>query len=179
MKIQYLQDTDTLHIELYPEEAGDKQDFDENTSLGLDSQGRLCSVTIKNASDRIDVSSFKSESPHSKNGLNLNAAERGWLNEYRRQLHQKFPGLVEDLFIYGPYARGISDPDIEMNVLVLIRQGDRKRKEEVNYLGHTIDMDGYFVAPSIMVYSKEEWAEGNGNVAWIFERVTREGIRVL
>ena len=179
MKIIYLQDTDTLHIELYPEEAGDRQDFDENTSLDLDAKGRLCAITIKHASDRIDVSSLKTTSPYTKKGLNLNTNEQRWLDEYRRQLQQKFPGLVEDMLIYGPYARGISDPDIEMNVLVLIREGDRQRKEEVNYLGHTIDMDGYFVAPSIMVYVQEEWGERKRSGSPIYERVVGEGISVL
>lgn len=179
MKIQYVQDTDILHIELTTEEVGKMQDFDENTSLGLDAEGRICAITIKHASDRIDVSSLKNSPPELKGPLNLNADEQGWLDEYRRQLQQKFPGLVEDIFIYGPYARGISDPDIEMKVLILIGEGDRKIAEEVNYLGHTIDMDGFFVAPSIMVYAKKEWAERQQNGSPIYERVTREGISVI
>ena len=178
MKINYLQDTDTIHIELCPGETGERREFDENTSLGLDAKGRICAITIKHASDRIDVSSLKSASSDTKRRLNLNSNEQGWLDEYRRQLQDKFPGLVEDILIYGPYARGVSDPDVEMDVLVLIREGDRKRKEEVNYLGHTIDMDGFFVGPSIMVYATVEWVKGNPNVSWIYESVTREGVSV-
>ena len=179
MKINYIQDTDTIHIELCPGETGERQEFDENTSLSLDAEGRLCAITIKHASDRIDVSSLITAPSGTKNGLNLNSNEQGWLDEYRRQLQEKFPGLVEDILIYGPYARGVSDPDVEMDVLVLTRAGDHERKEEVNYLGHTIDMDGFFVGPSIMVYTKAEWVKGNPNVSWIYESVTREGVSVI
>ncbi len=178
MKIQYLQDTDTLHIELCPEEAGDRQDFDDNTTFGLDAQGRLCAITIKHASDRIDVSSFKGALPYCKKGLNLNADEQGWLDEYRRQLQQKFPDLVEDIFIYGPYSRGVSDPDIEMEVLVLIREGDNARKDEVSYLGYIIDTESFSTAPSISVYTRTEWAKRKQNDSPIYQRVAREGIRV-
>ena len=179
MNINYLQDTDTLHIELCPEEVSERRNFDENTSLGLDSEGRICAITIKHASDRIDLSSLKSKEEVAKGALNLSHDEQGWLDEYRRQLQERFPGLVEDIFIYGPYARGISDLDVEMNVLVLIREGDRKTEEGVTYLGHTIDMDGFFVGPSIMVYSKEEWAERERNGSPIYQRVIGEGISVL
>ena len=64
-------------------------------------------------------------------------------------------------------------------VLVLISERSRKSAAEAYYLGYTIDMDGYFIAPSLMVYAKAEWAEGNGNVSWTYERATREGISVL
>ena len=60
-------------------------------------------------------------------------------------------------------------------VLVL----EEREPEEVKYLGHTTDMDGYCTAPSIMLFAKEEWAEGNGNVSWSYERANREGISVL
>ena len=179
MKVKHFSDTDTLYIELHQAEVDETLDLDEDTVLELDAAGRLCAITIKHASDRIDVSSLKTAPSGAKSGLNLTTNEQGWLDEYRRQLQDKFPGLVEDVLIYGPYARGVSDPDVEMDVLVLIREGDRKRKEEVNYLGHTIDMDGFFVAPSIMVYAKAEWVKGNPNVSWIYESVTREGVSVI
>ena len=178
MKINYSQDTDTLYIELTPDGGSERRDFDDNTTFALDAEGRICAITIKHASDRMDVSSLKPAASGAKRGLNLTADEQGWLDEYRHQLQQRFPGLVEDILIYSPYARGISDPDIEMQVLVLIREGDRKRKEDVNYLGYTIDVDGYFVAPSIMVYVQEEWAERERNGSPIYERVVSEGISV-
>ncbi len=179
MKIQYSQETDTLHIELCTGEVGNRQDFDDNTTLGLDAEGRLCAITIKHAGDRIDVSSLKSSPARPKRRLNLNAEEQAWLDEYRRQLQEQFPGLVEDIFIYGPYSRGISDPDIKMEVLVLIREGDRDKKDEVSYLGYVIDTESFSAAPSILVYTRTEWAKRKQSDSPIYQRVTREGIRVI
>ncbi len=179
MKINYLQDTDTIHIELCPGETGERREFDENTSLGVDAEGRLCAITIKHASNRIDVSSLKRASSDPKRRLNLTADEQSWLDEYRRQLQDKFPGLVEDILIYGPYARGVSDPDIEMEVLVLIREGDRDKKDEVSYLGYVIDTASFSAAPSISVYTRTEWEKRKQNDSPIYQRVTREGISVI
>lgn len=178
MKIKYFQDTDSLHIELCPAEGGEARDLDDNTLLGLDGSGRLCSITIEHASDRIDIHSLKSVSASGKGMLNLTAEEQGWLNEYRRQLQERFPDLVEDIFIYGPYARGVSDPDVDMNTLVLIREGDREKKEEIGYLGYTIDLSDYFVTPLIGVFTKEEWAEQKRKGDPFYQMVADDGISV-
>ena len=50
--------------------------------------------------------------------LKLTPAEQSWLDEYRQTLARDYPGLVEDIIIYGPHTRGVTDPDIEFRVLV-------------------------------------------------------------
>ena len=59
--------------------------------------------------------------------LRLTAAEQAWLEDVRRRLQHRFPDLVEDIIIHGPWARGIRDPEVEKQMLVIIREGDRKR----------------------------------------------------
>ncbi len=183
MKIKYIRDTDTLHIELFPAQVGETRDLDENTRLDLDGAGQLCAITIKRASSRIDLFSLMGL-PGGVNGLlNLTVAEQGWLDEYRRQLAERFPGLVEDIFVYGLYARGYSrghhDLEIPMNLLVIIREGDREKKEEISYLGYDIDLDGFHVAPSISVYTKAGWAEEKRRNGLDYRMVADEGISVL
>ena len=117
--------------------------------------------------------------PSDKQGtLNLNTAERGWLEEFRRQLEERFPGLVADILIYGPYSRGISDPDVDMKLLVLIREGDSELKNEVLQMEMWIDISGFFVAPSTKVYTLAEWEDSKRNNSPIYRRVTSEGISV-
>ena len=183
MKIKYMQDRDTLHIEIFSAEVGEARDFDENTRLDLDCEGRLCAIAIKGVSSRMDLHSLMGL-PGGVNGLlNLTVAEQGWLDEYRRQLHGRFPGLVEDILIYGMYAHGYSrgskDLNIEMNLLVIICDGDRELKDEVRRLGVMVDLDGFHVAPSILVHTKAEWAEEKRRSGFDYRMVADEGISVL
>ena len=61
MKITYFRDTDTLYIELCPDDVGETRDLDENTLLDLDGQGRLCAITIEHASERMAIPAFSYE----------------------------------------------------------------------------------------------------------------------
>lgn len=110
--------------------------------------------------------------------LNLSADEQAWVDEFRRQLEEKFPGLVEDIIIFGPYARGISDPDVDFNALVLIKEGDRKKAEQVSYLGNLLDVTTFFVAPTIFVRDSAEWAKSKRDGGWIYQ-IAHDGISAL
>jgi len=55
MKIKYFPDTDTLYIEFNAEGVIESRDLDENTVLDLDSEGRLCALTLEHARDRADL----------------------------------------------------------------------------------------------------------------------------
>jgi len=61
MKIQYFQDSDTLHIEFRPAAVAETKDLDENTLIDLDSQGQICGMTIEHASERADIPHFSFE----------------------------------------------------------------------------------------------------------------------
>ena len=58
MKIQYFQDTDTLHIELKNAEVAETRDLDENTPLDVDKDGHILGITIEHASERTDIPRF-------------------------------------------------------------------------------------------------------------------------
>ena len=111
--------------------------------------------------------------------LNLNAKEQGWLNEYRRQLEERFPGLVEDILFYGPYARGVSDPDIDMCMLVLIKKGGQDTERAVHDLGFAVDLEGFFVAPFIKVSTIEEWQNEKRRGYSPFPHVSGDGVSAL
>ena len=110
--------------------------------------------------------------------LNLNADEQAWLDEYRRQLGEKFPGLVEDIIIFGPYARGISDPDVDFNTLVLIKDDDHKKADEVADLGILLDVTTFFVAPTIFPSTMAEWKESKRINGWIYN-LAKDGVSAL
>jgi len=61
MKIQYFQDTDTLHIEFKAVEIAETRDLDENTILDIDRQGNIAGITVEHASKRADIPKFSYE----------------------------------------------------------------------------------------------------------------------
>lgn len=56
MKISYFEDTDTLYIAFCDDSIVESHDFDENTILDLDAQGKVCAITFEHASQRTDLS---------------------------------------------------------------------------------------------------------------------------
>ena len=48
--------------------------------------------------------------------LQLMSDEQQWLEEYRRILDEKFPGLVEEMIIFGSKARGTATEDSDLDV---------------------------------------------------------------
>lgn len=95
--------------------------------------------------------------------LRLTAQERAWLDDLRRHCQEKAPGLVEDIIIYGPWARGIRDPEVEKHLLVVIQDGDFNKREEIHRLVFDVDMSHKFaVCVAVRVATKEELAEWPG-----------------
>ncbi|MGK7884222.1 MAG: DUF2283 domain-containing protein [Crocosphaera sp.] len=55
MKIQYFEDTDTLYIIFSKNPPVETRDIDENTLIDLDENGQMCSMTIEQAKNRVDI----------------------------------------------------------------------------------------------------------------------------
>lgn len=109
--------------------------------------------------------------------LTLIPEEQVWLNAYQKALAEQFPGLVETILVFGSKARGDAGPDSDLDVLVILREGDRSRKRAVRHLGHRLAVLSE-VVPSIMVYTREEWALRKGSGSSFYGTVLRDGIRV-
>jgi uncharacterized protein YuzE len=61
MRIQYFEETDTLHIEFKSAEVAETRDLDENTLLDVDKEGRIVSMTVEHARERADIPRFSFE----------------------------------------------------------------------------------------------------------------------
>ncbi|MDJ0581560.1 DUF2283 domain-containing protein [Crocosphaera sp.] len=55
MKIQYFEDTDTVYIIFSKNSPIETRDLDENTLIDLDENGQMCSLTIQQAKNRVDI----------------------------------------------------------------------------------------------------------------------------
>lgn len=110
--------------------------------------------------------------------LALLDGERAWLDTYLARLDERFPHLVEEVTVYGPRARGDKRPVPCLRLLIIISHGDWFQKDAVGSLGHMVDMEDFFVAPSIMVYTRDEWLERERLNADLFRVVARNSVRL-
>lgn len=109
--------------------------------------------------------------------MKLTSEELVWLNAYRKALVEQFPDLVDDILIFGSKARGDAGPDSDLDVLIILREGDRNRKRAVRHIGHSLAILSE-VVPSIMVYTREEWALRRHGGSPFYGAVVRDGVRV-
>lgn len=109
--------------------------------------------------------------------MKLSADEQSWLAAYRSALHERFPGLIKNIIIFGSKARGDARPDSDLDVLILLQEGDRQIKNEVCRLGHHLAVLSEAV-PSIMVYTEAEWMARKQSGSPFYQAVMRDGERV-
>jgi uncharacterized protein (UPF0332 family)/predicted nucleotidyltransferase len=108
--------------------------------------------------------------------MKLTAEDEVWLNKYCQALAEQFPGLVEQIILYGSKARGTATPDSDLDLLVVIREGDRRVRKAVSTPGHMLALTTD-VVPSIMVLTTDEWESRRKRRAPFWITVTRDGRR--
>ena len=109
--------------------------------------------------------------------LTLIPEEQDWLDSYRRELASRFGDLVEELIVFGSKARGDATPDSDLDILVVIREGDWPVKDAVTEPGYTSSI-GTAVVPSFMVLTRQEWDQHARERAPFWRTVTRDGVAV-
>jgi predicted nucleotidyltransferase len=109
--------------------------------------------------------------------MNLTLEDHVWLDAYRKALDEQFPGLVEQIIIFGSKARGTATADSDLDLLVVIREGDWRQKEAVALPGYELSIETD-VVPSIIVFTREEWELHRRRQAPFWQTVTRDGVPV-
>ena len=109
--------------------------------------------------------------------MKLTPEERTWRDAYCQELARQFPDLVEEIVLFGSQARGEAGADSDLDVLVIIREGDRTKKRAVRHIGHHLAVMSEAV-PSIMVYTREEWFSRRRDNSPFDRAVVSDGVRV-
>lgn len=109
--------------------------------------------------------------------LQLTSEEQQWLDEYRRTLAGQFSGVIDQITIFGSKARGEATESSDLDILIVIREGDWKLKEAIARPGYLLAI-GTDVVPSFIVYTVEEWEKRRQARAPLWQMVTRDGVSV-
>jgi uncharacterized protein len=85
--------------------------------------------------------------------------------------------LTAEERVYGSKARGNATPDSDLDLLILIRDGDWRLEKGIATPGYQLAI-GTDVVPSIQIYTLAEW-QPLAEVQSVFsESVEREGVPV-
>jgi uncharacterized protein (UPF0332 family)/predicted nucleotidyltransferase len=106
--------------------------------------------------------------------MKLTAEDEAWLKSYSQALAEQFPGLVKEIILYGSKARGTATADSDLDLLVVIREGDRHLKDSVALPGDQLAI-GTNVVPSILVFTASEWESHEKQRDPFWSTVARDG----
>lgn len=105
----------------------------------------------------------------------ITETEAGWLHQYQVELSYRFPGLAPRVVLFGSKARGTDRADSDVDVLVIIRDGDWKARRAVAEVGYELSQR-FNVDASIIVRSEQEWARLEDTRAPFWCTVSRDGV---
>ncbi|MBE0477817.1 nucleotidyltransferase domain-containing protein [Candidatus Aerophobetes bacterium] len=108
--------------------------------------------------------------------LNLKENEKKALHELKRRLLKKFPDA--EIILYGSKARGDSDEESDIDVLVLLgREVNNTLEEEIFSISFKIELN-YDVIFGIIVYPQKFWDSPLGKAMPLHWNVDKEGIPI-
>ena len=109
--------------------------------------------------------------------MSLTADERTWLRRYKAALDEQFPGLIEELLLYGSKARGDDHPESDLDILIITRDVDRATHHSMRWVGYMLAAMSSAL-PSIMVYTRADWEHRRSIRLPLVREVDRDGVPV-
>src|SRR3972149_3313031 len=70
--------------------------------------------------------------------LKLTQQEQAWLDDYRKAIEEKHPGVVHEMLIYGSKARGQSHAESDLDVLLIVKNDGGRLKRNLRRIGYLL-----------------------------------------
>lgn len=110
--------------------------------------------------------------------MQLTPDEQAWLEAYRHALTERYPGVVNQMMIYGSKARGDAHPDSDLDVLLILKNAAAALKRPLRRLGYNLAV-AYDAVPSILAYTQDEWDRRKQSGSPFRQAVERDAVSVL
>ncbi|WP_179131458.1 nucleotidyltransferase domain-containing protein [Candidatus Entotheonella palauensis] len=110
--------------------------------------------------------------------MKLTPNEEAWLDAYRHGLTERYPGVLCQMVIYGSKARGDSNPDSDLDVLLIVHNEAESLRRPLRRLGYELAVT-FNMVPSILAYTQEEWDRREQSGSPFRLAVERDAVPVL
>ena len=109
--------------------------------------------------------------------MELSVSEKHIVEEFKRQVEQRFPGELIRVVLFGSKARGDATRESDVDVLVVIHSEGWRLGDEIRSLGYALELE-HGVVLSIQVMSERHYEELRLCGSQFFKAVEREGVSV-
>jgi len=105
------------------------------------------------------------------NATTLSQSEQRALQTFVRKLNQAYPRQIHQVMLFGSKARGDSDVDSDVDVLIIINQDDRSIRREIIDIASDLSLE-HDILLSPRVISKNKWEARRGFS--IYQNIARD-----
>ena len=109
--------------------------------------------------------------------MELSVSEKHIVEEFKRQVEQRFPGELIRVVLFGSKVRGDATRESDVDVLVVIHSEGWRLGDEIRSLGYALELE-HGVVLSIQVMSQRHYEELRLFGSQFFKAVEREGVSV-
>lgn len=104
--------------------------------------------------------------------------DRKWLEDFREALRSGYDKAVRRAVLFGSKARGDSNEDSDIDVLVIVDDKAAATKEELIDVGARLSATS-MAMPSVLPLTEAEWARLGGARANLYSEVEQQGVSLF
>ena len=105
----------------------------------------------------------------------LTAQERQAISVFVDRLHQRFPGEILQVILFGSKARGDSQPWSDIDVLAIVREESWPLRGEISTLAARVSLE-YDVLLGPRVIGHERWKRMERDRFGLYQNVVADGV---
>ena len=105
----------------------------------------------------------------------LQVFEKKALDEFVAKLEREFPCQVEQIRLFGSKARGDSEPDSDIDVLIIVRDEDWQLRNAISTVAARVSLKFNVVIGTIVI-GVERWRQMGEERFTLYRNIEREGV---
>jgi predicted nucleotidyltransferase len=108
----------------------------------------------------------------------LTSSEQAAINEYLDRIRSLFPGRILSATLFGSKARGDSDPESDVDLLLVVDAESWQFRSQLWRIASDVSLD-YGLVISVRIFGQDRWAETRRLRLPLYRAVALEGIPLI